>query len=198
MSSKRAYTPAVRISTYTCNILVACSLVVLPMIICTSVVLAFVFFNTVSNQGCSFDDLCPAAGLINATRSTYYYVDFSATSLVFISSWSSTISFAMVGVLMSMYAYFVAAQMLLNPDSATQLGTGLSPYQLSLMIRVLNAEVLSLWNLSQRLGRKALRKSSNQENHQAVSPGPLRKSVGVFVLALFGWYVSARKIDDSS
>jgi hypothetical protein len=188
------YTPAERISTHTQNILMSCSLVVLPIGIFTSVVLAFVFLNTVSNQGCSFDDLCLAAGLINATSNSYYYVDFSATSLVFISSWSSTISFAMVGVLMSMYAYSVAAQMLYNPDSAPQLGHGLSPYQLSLLLRVLNAETLSLWGLSQPLGQKALRKTNGQEDRQRVNSRPLQKSVAVFGLALFGWYVCARSI----
>ncbi|KAF1364665.1 hypothetical protein EJ07DRAFT_151120 [Lizonia empirigonia] len=194
MSSKQArpktgdYTPAVRISTHTHKILVACGLIVFPMIIFTSVVLAFVFSNTVSNQGCSFDDLCPAAGLINATSSTYYYVDFSATSLVFISSWSSTISFALVVVLMSMYAYSIAAQMLHHPDFAPQLGNGLSPYQLSLVIRVLNAEILSLWSLVQPLSRKTIRKTSGQEYHQAVSSRPLQRSAIVFGLTLFGWY----------
>ncbi|KAH6633296.1 hypothetical protein C7974DRAFT_169050 [Boeremia exigua] len=192
MSSKQArpktggYTPAVRISTHTHNILVACSLIVLPMIIFTSVALAFVFSNTVSNQGCSFDDLCPTAGLINTTSSNYYYVDFSATSLVFISSWSSTISFALVGVLMSMYAYSIAAEMLHRPDFSPQHGNAMSPYQLSLVIRVLNAEIFSLWNLVQPLGRKTLRKTSGQEYHQEVSSRPLRRSLVVFGLALFG------------
>ncbi|KAJ8112531.1 hypothetical protein OPT61_g5117 [Boeremia exigua] len=175
MSSKRSrpatdgYTPPVRISTHTHNILVACGLIVLPMIIFTSVALAFVFSNTVSNEGCSFDNLCPTAGLINTTSNAYYYVDFSATSLVFISSWSSTISFTLVGVLMSIYAYSVAAQMLHHPNFAPHHRDSPSPYQLSLVIRVLNAEILSLWSLLQPSGRKILRRDSDDEHHQAAA-----------------------------
>jgi hypothetical protein len=195
MRSERAlpkpggYTPAVRISAHTHDILVACSLIVVPMILFTSVSLALVFSNTSSNQGCSFDDLCPTAGLINATSNNYYYVDFSATSLVFISSWSSTISFALIGILINVYAYSVAAQILHHPDLAPQHGNSLRPFQLSLMLKVLNAEVLSLWSLLQPLGRKSLRKTNDQESHQTISPRPLRRSLVVFGVALFGWYV---------
>jgi hypothetical protein len=191
------YGPAIGVQAHTHNILLACGLIVVPMVAFTSVVLAFVFANIVSNQGCSFNDLCHTAGLINATSNTYYYVDFSATSLIFISSWSSTVSFALVGVLMSMYAYSIAAQMLHHPNLAPQLGNSMSPYQISLILRVLNAEILSLWSIVQHSGRKALPRTSNQKIHYPVSPNPLRRSVVVFSLALFGWYVSARKLSRS-
>jgi hypothetical protein len=186
--------PPIRVQTHTNNILTACGLTVVPMVAFTSIALAFVFANTIRNQGCSFDNLCPTAGLINATSEAYYDVDFSATSLVFIASWSSTISFALVGSLMSMYAYLAATQMLHHPDLATRDGNSLSPYQLSLIIRVLSAEVLSLWSLIRPSGRKTLRRIINQGEYPPVSPRPLRRSVMVFGLALLGWCVLASNL----
>jgi hypothetical protein len=122
------------------------------------VFLIFVFANMVYNPGCLFEDLYATAGLLNATSKSSYYIGFSAMSLMFMSSWSSTTSFALVGALMTMYGYSVSAQLL--PESALEQrsGTGLTPYQISLLIRTLGAEMLALWELLQPNGQRVLRR----------------------------------------
>ena len=175
--------------THTRNILVACCVVALPMVAFTLIILAFVFANTVNNHGCSFNDLCSAAGLMNATSNSYYYVDFSATSLVFISSWSSTISFALVSVLMTIHAYSVAAQLLRVSSSEEDVGAGLSPYQLSLLLRVLSAELLTLWELLNPRGRRALQRAKTTRSCREAKPTILRKSVALLCLGVLIRYV---------
>jgi hypothetical protein len=171
------------------NILIACSLVVLPMVVFTSAFLVFVFANTVNNPGCSFEDLCATSGLLNATSKSSYYVDFSATSLVFISSWSSTVSFALVGVLMTMYGYSIAAKLLGASASEQKYATGLTPYQISLLIRTLGAQMLVLWELSQPTGRRALRRLKSREGYSATTDA-LRKAAAVLCLSVLGRYVN--------
>jgi hypothetical protein len=56
--------------------------------------------------------LCPYLDTPGPANSLYHYVDFPAGRLAFILSSSSTISFALVGVLMSMYGYVDASQIL--------------------------------------------------------------------------------------
>jgi hypothetical protein len=143
------------------------------MVIFTSAFVVFVSADTVNNPGCSLEDLCATAGLLNATSKSSYYVDFSATSLIFISSWSSTVSFALVGVLMTMYGYSIAAQLLRASASEQKSGTGLTPYQISLLIWTLGAEMLALWELSQPKGRRALRRLKSKDGHSA-APDALR------------------------
>jgi hypothetical protein len=125
---------------------------------------------------------------MNATSKSSYYVDFPATSLVFISSWSSTISFALVGLLTTMYGYCIAAQLLRKSVSERKTGTGLTPYQTSLTIRALGADMLALWELSQPKGRKALRRVTFSGGESA-KPLALRKATVLSCLGVLGRYV---------
>jgi hypothetical protein len=171
------------------NISVAWFIVVLLPVAFTSVFLVFVFANTVNNPWCSFEDLCATLGLLNATSKSSYYVDFSVTSLVFTTSRSSTIGFALVGVLMTMYGYSIAAQLLWESASEQRTGTGLTPYQISLLIRTLGAEMLALWELSEPKGRRALRRVRSKKE-QPVSPAALRKAAAILCLDVFGRYAN--------
>jgi len=174
------------------RILLTSCLVITPMIAFTSIILGFVFMNIVDNFGCSPDYLCSGNGLMNRTSKYYYYVDFPAASLGFISSLSSTVSFTLVGVLMPMFAYTIAAQLIRTSSNQDERETLLSPYQTSLMMRVLNAEILSLWELSsQPVGRRALRISKHAEDldRREKKPTMLRKSALVFILCILARYV---------
>jgi hypothetical protein len=129
---------------HTKKILQGCLLVVVPMTSFSIVMLALVFANLTGNMTCPNADICPGPPIVNSTSPFYYYVDYPATRIVFVPSWSSTFSFALVSAIMAMAAYCSAAQLLgtfsrKEPDSQL-----LSPYQMSLFLRILNVDYLSL------------------------------------------------------
>ncbi|KAH9869875.1 hypothetical protein J1614_006795 [Plenodomus biglobosus] len=143
--SGRSYKSLPTLRLYKKQILYASLLVVLPMVTFSIVILALVFTRLVKNLSCHHEAMCPTPPLINITSSSYYYVDYPATRLVFISSWSSTVSFALISAIMVMFAYRGAAQ-LMEASSSTDPGSNLpSPYQMSLLLRILNVDYLSLW-----------------------------------------------------
>jgi hypothetical protein len=168
---------------HTKKILQGCLLVVVPMTSFSIVMLALVFANLASNTTCSNAVLCPGPPIINSTSSSYYYVDYRATRLVFVSSWSSAFSFTLISAIMAMSAYCSAAQLLgefsrKEPDSQF-----LSPYQMNLFLRILNVDYLSLVAYIRDMDRfkqgfyttKLLRQLGN----------PLQSSAAVLTLAIF-------------
>ncbi|KAF2744677.1 hypothetical protein M011DRAFT_408147 [Sporormia fimetaria CBS 119925] len=171
------------------KIVLSCSLIVLPLVAFTVALLWIVFRNLVDQTPCPFPDLCPGSDLLNATDKQYYYVDFSATRLAFLASLSSSISFSLVGVVMSMYAYIIAKDLLsvsTSPGPSEQLP---SPYQTSVLIRLLNAELLMLWEIFWRKVEEIFWNKERSENDKAKSvrqfPSMVRASVLFLLFALF-------------
>lgn len=113
----------------------------------SSVVIIWIVYANLVRTECPNQELCPGPDLINVTSKDTYYVDFPAASLAFISSWSSTFSFALVGYLMAMCAYATAASLLRASEKADQESLP-SPHQMSVMLRILNAELMMLWSLA--------------------------------------------------
>jgi hypothetical protein len=63
------------------------------MAIFTAVTMGLVFQNMVTARDCAYPDFCSHNATQNGTDTAkYYYVDVSAARLVFIASWSSTVS----------------------------------------------------------------------------------------------------------
>jgi hypothetical protein len=84
-----------------------------------------------------------------------YYVDYSATRLVFVSSLSSTISLALIPVAMLLFSYPLAFD-LKKRSNAGEISMLPSPYQLELLIRLLRGNTMDLWHYVQYVigGRK--------------------------------------------
>ena len=74
------------------NIILLCLLITMPMAAFTATILWLVFRYKIDHMQCAYQELCPKDGLNNSTNNANnYYVDFPATRLIFIASWSSTV-----------------------------------------------------------------------------------------------------------
>lgn len=136
---------AVEWQPYTQKIFVHCLIVTTPMVVSSLIILGIVYSNIVTSD-CASQELCPGSGAINITSASFYFVDFSAARLAFISSWSATVSFALVGFLMAFASYANAASLLRASERDDQDDLP-SPHQMSVLLRVLNAEMMTLWDL---------------------------------------------------
>lgn len=128
------------------KIILHCLIVTTPMLISSLVILSIVYANLVTPR-CPSKELCPASGLINTTSRAFYYIDFPATQLAFVSSWSATVSFALVGFLMAFASYANASALLKASDGEEQDDLP-TPHQMSVLLRVLNAEMVVLWDMA--------------------------------------------------
>lgn len=78
------------------KIVALCLAVTVPMIAFTATILWLVFAHLVADTHCPHEELCPANGTFEGNRDDgYYYVDYAAARLAFVSSWSSTVGITM-------------------------------------------------------------------------------------------------------
>lgn len=174
------------------RVLILCSLVGLPMIAFTVITISLVFGYKVSATACPNPGLCPNDETINGTDAeNYYYVDFPAAGLAFIASWSSTVSFTLVGALMAIYSYAAAHQFLRlsccnRPDISYP-----TPYQMSMLIRVLNAEILALYDIIWTHLKEAF---WDRKHHRTARKTPrlLQGSIVVFVIGVLARQVQSQ------
>jgi hypothetical protein len=109
----------------------------IPMLLFSACLLGLVFHNSVSPPSSAFEGQ-DEAGI--------YYVNLSATSLIFIASWSSSLAPVLTGFALKLISYPLASDFLRSAKSskAEQLPT---PYQLALILRFLNGGgVGALWS----------------------------------------------------
>ncbi|KAL5446676.1 hypothetical protein PMIN07_001393 [Paraphaeosphaeria minitans] len=171
---------------HTRKIFLACGIVVIPMIAFTIAIIWVVFANLINENRCPYPELCPGRDILNASSKHYYYVDYPAARLVFISSWSSTVSLSFVGMLMTLFGYLIASQML-RTSSAEQSTRLPSPYQTSILMRVLNADLFALWDLgTNKVKAMFWKKEKSNDSGNARSPPLLRSAILVFLFCLFG------------
>lgn len=89
-------------------------------------------------------------------------------------------------MLMTLFGYLIASQMLRtsSTDQSTMLP---SPYQTSILMRVLNADILALWDLGARKMEDVFwLKKLSSDSDDARSPPLLRTSIVVFLFCMFG------------
>jgi hypothetical protein len=141
------------------KIILACGLVVIPMIAFTITLLCIVFSKIVSLDRCPYPDLCPT----NSTDSAYYYVDFPVGRLAFVSSLSSTISFALMAALMTMYGFIAARRLLSASESTEALGYMPSSFEISVLVRLLNAEMFPLLEMFVQIMQRPFRRRSSHD-----------------------------------
>jgi hypothetical protein len=116
---------------HTKKIILTYLLVVVPMVTFTVTVLWIVLSSSINLHNCPYPDLCPNLGAVDGSA---YYIDFPAGRLAFVSSLSSTISFALVAALMTMYG-FVAAQQFLSSSQTPGICAGVpTPYETSILM----------------------------------------------------------------
>ncbi|KAF1971268.1 hypothetical protein BU23DRAFT_570044 [Bimuria novae-zelandiae CBS 107.79] len=134
------------LASYYKTIAISCAWVVLPMTVFTAVVLWMIFHHKIAPSVCPNPDMCLTAAELNNSISGAYIVDFSAAHLVFIASWSSTVSFMLTGVLMTLHGFSLARRWLRTTQSGDSYLCP-TPYQTSLTLRLINAEglVLGCW-----------------------------------------------------
>ncbi|KAF2195565.1 hypothetical protein K469DRAFT_649646 [Zopfia rhizophila CBS 207.26] len=154
---------------HTRKIILQCLLVTTPML-ASSIIVLYIVYAQLIEEGCPSQELCPGPNLTNVTLKTHYYVDFPAARLAFISSWSSTVSFALVGFLMAIYAYTNAATLLDASENADQESLP-SPHQMSVLLRILNAELIVLYSLATSKLRKVFwDRAKDDDLSQRTSP----------------------------
>lgn len=124
------------------EILIAFAVMTLPMIIFSSTLLGLIFKYRVIQNGFVSDNLAfkSEQGVPDA-----FFVNLSATTLIVIASWASTVAPVLVGFAVTLVSYPIARGVLSASEGADadRLPT---PYQLSLMLRMLSsASPSALW-----------------------------------------------------
>jgi len=130
----------------TFEILSAMAMVCLPLIAISLLLLGIVFwFRMQSGLSTSQLSVLSAASLDPVqTDPSAYYVHISATTLVLLASFSSSVAISVVSFSMVLLSYPVSRQ-LLRISESKKLSSLPSPYQLSLLITTLNGGINTLW-----------------------------------------------------
>lgn len=117
------------------------SVLVLPMLALSITLLGLIFTRLMPDEQSSYSiDNSTAIELGNA-----YYVNFSATQLVFIASISSTLATVLIMPAMVLFSYVVAHHFARNSD-LTRTANLPSSYQLGLIIKTLDARFSALFS----------------------------------------------------
>ena len=126
------------------QIIIAFAVMVLPMLFLSALLLGLIFFHRVPpNVYYVPDDLGLEQDYSNA-----YLVNFSATTLVTVASWSSTVSPVLIGFAITLASYPTAKDLLTasNLRDTAHLPT---PFQFSLIVNAMSSSPFTLlWNWS--------------------------------------------------
>lgn len=119
-----------------------CTFLVLPMVTFSTVLIGLVMYYQWHHRH------APINGLEMKTdfSSSIFYVDYSATRLILVASWSSSTVFPLLGSFMTLLSFPLAADMIRNSKSpfSDMLPT---PNQLALLIDLPDGKKSALWQL---------------------------------------------------
>ncbi|KAI9716401.1 MAG: hypothetical protein M1828_000343 [Chrysothrix sp. TS-e1954] len=120
------------------EIFLAAAILIVPMLALALVLIGLVYSHMMPTENASYVE----GNTTGLPLGQAYYVNYSATRLVFVSSVSSTLSTVLMGSAMLLFSYPVAAYLGRKSDSeaTTRLPT---PFQLSLIVELLEAKLLS-------------------------------------------------------
>jgi hypothetical protein len=167
-------------STHMRSIILQSLFVCVPMLASSAVVIYIVYSNIVTEK-CPVEALCPKSP--NTTSNRHYLVDFPAAQLAFISSGSATVSFALLGALMTMYSYVIAASFL-RASEKTVYRSLPTQCHMSALLRLLNAEMTMLLELASSTIQRVF---WHREKHEATphhSPKLIRRCSTVFTIGI--------------
>ena len=123
------------------DILTSLAVIMIPAVLLTAVLLGLITHNQVQQTYSAL----PGVPNPQATDSTALFVEFSATRLLTVASWISTMSSLLPSFAMTLLSYPVAKS-ILNASRNRSRAKLPTPYQLSMLLGVLNGSVGSLWS----------------------------------------------------
>jgi hypothetical protein len=123
------------------NILLALAIIVTPNVILTAVILGLVFHYQVPQ---TYSQL-PGVPDPLARESSAFLIDFSATKLLTVASWTSTLTSLLPSFAMLLVS-FPVAHTIMNASKDNNTDDLPTPYQLSMLLGVLSGSIASLWN----------------------------------------------------
>ncbi|KAF2658707.1 hypothetical protein K491DRAFT_776247 [Lophiostoma macrostomum CBS 122681] len=161
-----------------------CAFVTLPVILFTVIILWLVLSYEINATHCPYAELCPNNGTFeDALASSYYYVDYPAARLAFVSSWSSTVSLSLLGFITAIYSYFVASRLIKLSVSRDTAAGAPTPYQTSILLRLLNAELMVLLHLLWSMLKEVF--WARKRAHRSLElPSIVRLSIVILVVGL--------------
>jgi hypothetical protein len=171
---------------HTRTIFIACAFVTVPMVAFTITMLCLVFSHRLNLQDCPYPELCHDVNSPDTLNGSNYYIDFPNGKLAFVSSLSATVSFTLVAAFMILYG-FTAARQLLEASAVSQQGKDLpSPHDVAILVRLLNAEALLLWDLCLSYCRSLKISSSSNIGKRARTSQVVRACFMVMGVGLIG------------
>lgn len=170
-------------------LILGCFVVSMPMAGFSIIIVALVFANKMEKATCPYPELCPS---LNTTKSDFYYVDFSATRLVFVASWSSSISLVLVNMLMMMFSYSVCREI----TTTTQHSKLPTPYQTTILMKTLNGELGALVDFFVYKFKNFRFQRGPGSPSKIVPPPMLLRALGVFSTGIFLRQVSDVTFDN--
>jgi hypothetical protein len=126
------------------DIFLAFAIIFLPLTILSGVLLGLIFYyRVVPNNSLSSTKLQLPQGS-DASNDSFYLVDFSATKLTTVASWTSSVASLLPGFVMTLLSYPASSRILKasKDESAASLMT---PFQLCLFVSLLKGGIGSLW-----------------------------------------------------
>jgi hypothetical protein len=139
---KRHLTPPVRVKGAVSDILLALAITLLPLTILTAVLLALVFSHRVMPNDSAILPLPPGS---EPSYDSFYLVDFSATRLITVASWSSSVAPLLPGFMMTLLSY-PAGRRILRASEDESASSLMTPFQLGLFINLLKGGIGPLWS----------------------------------------------------
>jgi len=122
------------------DILLSLAIIFVPNLILTAVLLGLVFHYQVPQTHSEL----PGVSDPLAREPSAYLVDFSATKLLTVASWTSTLSSLLPSFAMALVSFPVARK-IANASKNKRTDDLPTPYQLSMLLGVLSGSVGSLW-----------------------------------------------------
>ncbi len=124
------------------EIVLACAVIAVPMLFLSAILLGLILYYNVQQPLTVSDTLSFAQAA--ESDDTAFYVDFSATRLITVASWTSSVAPVLPTFFMSLLSYSTA-QSIMRASADGRYSKLPTPYQLSLLLSILGAEIGSLW-----------------------------------------------------
>ena len=131
----------------------ASAMLIMPMFILTAVLLALVFGHQMPDHNSTYS----YNNETELSLGSAYYVNYSATTLVYIASLSSTLSTVLISAAMILFSYSLARSIAQKSDANNALELP-SPFQLQLLVRMVDGRLTALWSYLLYVSGKKQRK----------------------------------------
>lgn len=143
ISSQNAYSPAWTgiMKGEKLEIALAATILILPMVILSALLILLVWARQMPNHHSTYS----YRAATDLPLGSAYFVDFSATTLVYIASLSSTVAAPLLSAAMILFSYSIAGKMARKSDR-DEITLLPSPYQLELLIRIIDGRLTALYS----------------------------------------------------